>query len=46
MVGKANVNLKKYPPQIMALREKISERTGERIKHDAGLLKRLLEEIE
>ncbi|MDO9391708.1 MAG: hypothetical protein Q7U71_08045 [bacterium] len=46
MVGRSNVNLKKYPPQIMALREKIGERAGERIKHDAGLLKKLLEEIE
>ncbi len=46
MVGKSNVNLKKYPPQIMALREKISDRVGERIKHDAGMLKKLLEEIE
>jgi len=46
MVGRANVNLKKYPPQIMALREKIGDRAAERIKHDAGLLKKLLGEIE
>lgn len=46
MVGRSNLNLKKYPPQIMALREKIGERAAERIKHDAGLLKKLLEEIE
>jgi len=46
MVGRANVNLKKYPPQMMALREKINDRVGDRIKHDAGLLKKLLEDIE
>jgi hypothetical protein len=45
MVGRANVNLKKYPPQMMALREKINDRVGERIKHDAGLLKKLLDDI-
>jgi hypothetical protein len=29
----------------MALREKINDRVGERIKHDAGLLKKLLDDI-
>jgi hypothetical protein len=46
MVGRKNVNLKKYPPQIISLREKISEPTAERIRNDKGMPEKLLSEMD
>jgi uncharacterized protein YrzB (UPF0473 family) len=46
MVGRKNVNLKKYPPQIISLRDKISDRSAERIRDDKNMPARLLADLE